>query len=162
MCFREREPRRWTASFGTLLRPPKQRKYVRRIIIHEKYDGFVPDHEYDIALVELASSIEFTSDVHSVCLPEASYILRDNTSCFVSGWGALKNDGECLFTPCGGFLAPHASKKTAVDFMIFICFALVDLVCWSCFDQWFGIWEKLLQDSFIGLRAAFLLLYALK
>ncbi|OXB60371.1 hypothetical protein ASZ78_013164 [Callipepla squamata] len=96
-CFKAgRDPRRWTASFGILLRPPKQKKYVRRIIIHEKYNGLVPDHEYDIAVVELASPIEFTSDVHSVCLPEASYVFRDNISCFVTGWGALRNDGPSV------------------------------------------------------------------
>ncbi|NXS72710.1 TM11E protease, partial [Pandion haliaetus] len=95
-CFRGgRDPRRWTASFGILLRPPKQKKLVRRIIIHEGYSDFVLDHEYDVAVVELASAIEFTSDVHSVCLPEASHVFPENTSCFVTGWGALKNDGEC-------------------------------------------------------------------
>ncbi|NXT99536.1 TM11E protease, partial [Buphagus erythrorhynchus] len=95
-CFRGvRDPRRWTASFGILLRPPKQKKFVRRIIVHERYGDFLLDHEYDVAVVELASAIEFTSDVHSVCLPEASHIFADNTSCFVTGWGALENDGEC-------------------------------------------------------------------
>ncbi|NWU53619.1 TM11E protease, partial [Dromas ardeola] len=95
-CFRgRRDPRRWTASFGILLRPPKQKKLIRRVIIHERYSDFVLDHDYDIAVVELASAIEFTSDVHSVCLPEASHIFPENASCFVTGWGALKNDGEC-------------------------------------------------------------------
>ncbi|NXL64428.1 TM11E protease, partial [Chordeiles acutipennis] len=95
-CFRGRQnPRRWTASFGILLRPPKQKKFVRRIIIHEKYSDFFFDHDYDVAVVELASAIEFTSDVHSVCLPEVSHIFPDNASCFVTGWGALENDGEC-------------------------------------------------------------------
>ncbi|NWQ93966.1 TM11E protease, partial [Burhinus bistriatus] len=95
-CFRgQRDPRRWTASFGILLRPPKQKKLIRRIIIHERYSDFVLDHEYDVAVVELASPIEFTSDVHSVCLPEASHVFPEDTSCFVTGWGALKNDGEC-------------------------------------------------------------------
>ncbi|NWW79000.1 TM11E protease, partial [Climacteris rufus] len=95
-CFRGgRDPRRWTASFGILLRPPKQKKFVRRIIVHERYGDVVLDHEHDVAVVELASAIEFTSDVHSVCLPEASHVFPDNTSCFVTGWGALENDGEC-------------------------------------------------------------------
>ncbi|NXE80370.1 TM11E protease, partial [Cochlearius cochlearius] len=95
-CFRGgRDPRRWTASFGILLRPPKQKKFVRRIIIHERYSDLIFDHEYDVAVVELASPIEFTSDVHSVCLPEASHVFPDNSSCFVTGWGALENDGEC-------------------------------------------------------------------
>ncbi|NXF04215.1 TM11E protease, partial [Smithornis capensis] len=95
-CFKGvRDPRRWTASFGILLRPPKQKKFVRRIIIHERYGDVVLGHEHDVAVVELASPIEFTSDVHSVCLPEASHIFPDNASCFVTGWGALENDGEC-------------------------------------------------------------------
>ncbi|KFW09794.1 Transmembrane protease serine 11E, partial [Eurypyga helias] len=93
-CFRGgRDPRRWTASFGILLRPPKQKKFIRRIIIHERYSAFVLDHEYDVAVVELASPIEFTSDVHSVCLPETSHVFPENTTCFVTGWGALENDG---------------------------------------------------------------------
>ncbi|NXD77408.1 TM11E protease, partial [Halcyon senegalensis] len=96
-CFRGvRDPRRWTASFGILLRPPKQKKFVRRIIIHEGYSNFILDHEHDVAVVELASPILFTSDVHSVCLPEASHGFPDNTSCFVTGWGALQNDGSSV------------------------------------------------------------------
>ncbi|NXL07338.1 TM11E protease, partial [Mesembrinibis cayennensis] len=95
-CFRGvRDPRRWTASFGILLRPPKQKKFVRRIIVHERYSDLIFDHEYDVAVVELASAIEFTSDVHSVCLPEASHVFPENATCFVTGWGALENDGEC-------------------------------------------------------------------
>ncbi|XP_030904402.2 transmembrane protease serine 11E-like [Melopsittacus undulatus] len=94
-CFKggRRNPRRWTASFGILLRPPTQKKLVRRIIVHERYNNVGLNHEYDVAVVELASAIEFTSDVHSVCLPEASHVFPDNSSCFVTGWGALENDG---------------------------------------------------------------------
>uniref|UniRef100_A0A8C4KGV0 Peptidase S1 domain-containing protein n=1 Tax=Dromaius novaehollandiae TaxID=8790 RepID=A0A8C4KGV0_DRONO len=94
-CFRGgTDPRRWTASFGTLLRPPKQKKFVRNIIIHEEYNDHLHNHEYDVAVVELASPIKFTSDVHSICLPEASHVFPDNASCFVTGWGALRNDGN--------------------------------------------------------------------
>ncbi|NWI12658.1 TM11C protease, partial [Crypturellus soui] len=95
-CFRGgTDPRRWTASFGTLLRPPKQKRFVRNIVIHEGYSDHLHNHEDDVALVQLASPIKFTSDVHSVCLPEASHDFPDNASCFVTGWGALSNDGEC-------------------------------------------------------------------
>ncbi|NWS46593.1 TM11E protease, partial [Probosciger aterrimus] len=94
-CFKggRTNPRRWTASFGILLRPPTQKKLVRRIIIHERYNSLGLNHDYDVAVVELASAIVFTSDVHSVCLPEASHVFPDNSSCFVTGWGALENDG---------------------------------------------------------------------
>lgn len=122
MSFRAKEPRRWTASFGILLRPPKQKKYVRRIIVHEKYSEFLLDHEYDVAVVELASPIEFTSDVHSVCLPEASHVFRDNASCFVTGWGALENDGECLLSSRA---VTRVSDKADVSFMGFVCFGFL-------------------------------------
>uniref|UniRef100_A0A8C4KH53 Peptidase S1 domain-containing protein n=1 Tax=Dromaius novaehollandiae TaxID=8790 RepID=A0A8C4KH53_DRONO len=121
-CFRGgTDPRRWTASFGTLLRPPKQKKFVRNIIIHEEYNDHLHNHEYDVAVVELASPIKFTSDVHSICLPEASHVFPDNASCFVTGWGALRNDGKCLLFPCP---PTHVLEKPPVSFL-FVYFELI-------------------------------------
>uniref|UniRef100_A0A674ITF2 Peptidase S1 domain-containing protein n=1 Tax=Terrapene triunguis TaxID=2587831 RepID=A0A674ITF2_9SAUR len=88
--------RRWTASFGTVIRPPKSRRSVRNIIIHEKYTNTIPNHDYDIAVVQLSSPVEFTSDIRMVCLPEKFYVFPHDTTCFVTGWGALQNQGECL------------------------------------------------------------------
>lgn len=86
-----------------------------------------------MAVVELASPIEFTSDVHSVCLPEASHIFPDNASCFVTGWGALENDGECLLPPCA---LSHVSEKTHVSFMgYFFILSSLDLVFNRCMSR---------------------------
>nr|XP_042712203.1 transmembrane protease serine 11E-like [Chrysemys picta bellii] len=96
-CFRgQLNPLRWTASFGTVLRPPKSRRSVRNIIIHEKYTNTSPNHDYDIAVVQLSSPVEFTSDIRMVCLPEEFYVFPHDTTCFVTGWGALQNQGPSI------------------------------------------------------------------
>ncbi|XP_032645118.1 transmembrane protease serine 11E-like [Chelonoidis abingdonii] len=96
-CFRgQPNPLRWTASFGTVIRPPKSRRSVRNIIIHEKYTNAIPNHDYDIAVVQLSSPVEFTNDIRMVCLPEEFYVFPHNTTCFVTGWGALQNEGPSI------------------------------------------------------------------
>uniref|UniRef100_A0A8C6YRP3 Peptidase S1 domain-containing protein n=1 Tax=Nothoprocta perdicaria TaxID=30464 RepID=A0A8C6YRP3_NOTPE len=67
------------------------RDCVKTIIIHEKYR--YPEHDYDIALVKLSKQVEFTSNVHRVCLPEPSQTFPYNIYAVITGWGALTNDG---------------------------------------------------------------------
>lgn len=67
---------------------------LRRIIVHEKYK--YPSHDYDISLAELSSPVPYTNAVHRVCLPDASYEFHPGDVMFVTGFGALKNDGEHL------------------------------------------------------------------
>ncbi|XP_067413458.1 transmembrane protease serine 11C-like [Emydura macquarii macquarii] len=96
-CFRgQKNPREWTASFGTVVRPPKMRRFIRNIIVHEKYSDNNADHDYDVAVVQLSAPIEFTNDIRMVCLPEAFYVFPHNTTCFVTGWGALSFDGPSI------------------------------------------------------------------
>ncbi|OXB60368.1 UNVERIFIED_CONTAM: hypothetical protein H355_015896, partial [Colinus virginianus] len=91
-CFREMShPHKWTATFGALLKPPALKRSVKTIIIHEKYR--YPEHDYDIALVKLSKQVEFTSNIHRVCLPEPSQTFPYNIYAVITGWGALTNDG---------------------------------------------------------------------
>ncbi|XP_019326110.1 transmembrane protease serine 11E-like [Aptenodytes patagonicus] len=91
-CFRDMShPRKWTATFGALLKPPSLKRSVKIIIIHEKYR--YPEHDYDIALVQLSKRVEFTSNIHRVCLPEPSQTFPYNIYAVITGWGALTNDG---------------------------------------------------------------------
>lgn len=94
MSFRVRELRSWTASFGSRLTPPTDKRNLRQIIIHEHYAESIMDHEFDIAVVQLSSPVQYTSAVHRVCLPEATHVFPDNTTCYVTGWGALRDDGN--------------------------------------------------------------------
>uniref|UniRef100_A0A8B9F747 Peptidase S1 domain-containing protein n=1 Tax=Amazona collaria TaxID=241587 RepID=A0A8B9F747_9PSIT len=90
-CFRDMgHPQEWTATFGALLKPPSMKRSIKTIIIHEMYQ--YPEHDYDIALVQLSKRVEFTSSVHRVCLPEPSQTFLYNTYAVITGWGALTND----------------------------------------------------------------------
>lgn len=84
-------PHKWTATFGALLKPPTLKRSVKTIIIHEMYR--YPEHDYDIALVKLSKQVEFTSNIHRVCLPEPSQTFPYNIYAVITGWGALTNDG---------------------------------------------------------------------
>ncbi|XP_053886599.1 transmembrane protease serine 11C-like [Malaclemys terrapin pileata] len=91
-CFRKaNNPRLWTVTFGTLLRPSRMKRFVKAIIVHEKYR--YPAHNYDIAIVKLSKGVDFTNTVHRVCLPDPSQIFPYNSDAVITGWGALSDDG---------------------------------------------------------------------
>nr|AAV52922.1 type II transmembrane serine protease [Mus musculus] len=91
-CFRtHKDPSRWSATFGATLQPRKLTTGIRRIIVHEKYK--YPSHDYDIALAELSKPVPCTNAVHKVCLPDANHEFQPGQRMFVTGFGALKNDG---------------------------------------------------------------------
>ncbi|KAL7976913.1 hypothetical protein Chor_008862, partial [Crotalus horridus] len=91
-----RDVRSWTSSFGARLRPPTMRRNLRQIIVHDHYANNVMNHEFDIAVVQISPPVEFTTAVHRVCLPETSYIFPENTTCAVTGFGALRDDGPSV------------------------------------------------------------------
>ncbi|XP_007123965.2 transmembrane protease serine 11E isoform X2 [Physeter macrocephalus] len=92
-CFRMyKDPARWTASFGVKIKPPKMKQGLRRIIVHEKYK--YPSHDYDISVAELSSPVSYTNAVHRICLPDASHEFHPGDEMFVTGFGALRNDGS--------------------------------------------------------------------
>ncbi|NXL64430.1 TM11E protease, partial [Chordeiles acutipennis] len=103
-CFRDlSHPEKWTATFGALLKPPSLKRSIKTIIIHEQYH--YPEHDYDIALVQLSKRVEFTSSIHRVCLPEPSQIFPYNIQAVITGWGALTNDGP----------TPNALQEATVE-----------------------------------------------
>ncbi|XP_059946517.1 transmembrane protease serine 11A [Mesoplodon densirostris] len=92
-CFRNKEnPHQWTVSFGTTINPPLMKRNIKRIIVHEGYH--FPAREYDIAVVQLSSSVTFTDEIRRVCLPEASVSFQPNSTVYVTGFGALFHGGE--------------------------------------------------------------------
>ncbi|XP_058159695.2 transmembrane protease serine 11G-like [Dasypus novemcinctus] len=88
-CFDTyKNPRLWTASFGTTLNPPLMRTQVQSIIVHENYAAH--KHDDDIAVLKLATPVRFSDDVHRVCLPDVTFEVLPKSKVFVTGWGALK------------------------------------------------------------------------
>ncbi|XP_035528100.1 suppressor of tumorigenicity 14 protein homolog [Morone saxatilis] len=71
---------------GVLRRP------VKRIISHPNYNQMTFD--YDIALLELSEPLEFTNTIQPICLPSSSHVFPAGMSCWVTGWGALREGGQ--------------------------------------------------------------------
>ncbi|CAO1387097.1 unnamed protein product [Diamesa serratosioi] len=65
---------------------------VKKIVMHPEYlpNGFY----YDIAMMKLASNLNFNSRVWSVALPPMGYKVPDGADLLVSGWGTLEFRGN--------------------------------------------------------------------
>jgi len=70
-----------------------QKIRVKKATKHPDYDKRVED-DYDIALLELQSPANMGSCVGTVCLPEQGKDVPPGTSCWITGWGTLKDDGK--------------------------------------------------------------------
>ncbi|XP_060637382.2 transmembrane protease serine 11E-like [Anolis sagrei] len=96
-CFRGvSDIKSWTSTFGARIGTPAMIRALQQIIIHEHYANSVISHEYDIAVVKVSPPLQFTSAVHHVCLPEATQNFPENTTCYVTGYGALVDDGPSV------------------------------------------------------------------
>uniref|UniRef100_A0A672IZU3 Peptidase S1 domain-containing protein n=1 Tax=Salarias fasciatus TaxID=181472 RepID=A0A672IZU3_SALFA len=83
---------RWLISAAHCFQDSDAIKLIRRILLHPQYDQFTSD--YDIALLELSTPVFFNDLVQPVCVPASSHAFTSGTSCFVTGWGVLMEDGE--------------------------------------------------------------------
>ncbi|XP_073457114.1 transmembrane protease serine 11D-like [Aquarana catesbeiana] len=81
----------WTVVLGTSLSSPGNGLKLRRIIVHESF--IREDTGNDIALLELSNPVNLQQKIRTVCLPKASDIFPDDSSCYVTGWGALEYRG---------------------------------------------------------------------
>ncbi|XP_044214614.1 suppressor of tumorigenicity 14 protein homolog [Thunnus albacares] len=69
-----------------------QRRPVKRIISHPDYNQMTFD--YDIALLELTEPLKFENTIQPICLPSSSHVFPAGMSCWVTGWGALREGGQ--------------------------------------------------------------------
>ncbi|XP_040484176.1 serine protease 44-like [Ursus maritimus] len=60
---------------------------VEDIVCHRFYDAKTLRH--DIALVLLSFSVNYSSYIQPVCLPERAFHVESGTECWVAGWGRL-------------------------------------------------------------------------
>jgi len=65
-----------------------QEKNVSRVVIHPDYELFALRN--DIALLVLDSPLHPQPNTNTICLPKSG-IMLDETTCFASGWGIVKN-----------------------------------------------------------------------
>ncbi|XP_050190068.1 suppressor of tumorigenicity 14 protein-like [Myiozetetes cayanensis] len=65
---------------------------IKRIIVHPQYDRSISD--YDIALLEMEMPVFFNELVQPICLPSTSRVFLYGTVCYVTGWGAIKENSH--------------------------------------------------------------------
>ncbi|MEJ1274717.1 transmembrane protease serine 11f [Cricetulus griseus] len=104
-CFwKNRDPSKWIATFGTTITPPAVKRNVGKIIIHEDYHR--ESNENDIALAQLTTRVEFSNVVQRVCLPDSSMKLPPKSSVFVTGFGSIVDDEQKSHYYQGSFRIP--------------------------------------------------------
>ncbi|XP_053317678.1 transmembrane protease serine 11A-like [Spea bombifrons] len=82
----------WTVILGTIYSTSGSGLNVENIIVHENYTpGMFAN---DIALLKLSDPVTLTSVIWPVCLPDKSAVFPDDASCYITGWGAVKEGGS--------------------------------------------------------------------
>ncbi|TRY91359.1 hypothetical protein DNTS_026252 [Danionella cerebrum] len=99
-CFIQPDPSyklasSWQAFSGlrdqNILDGAVQQRSVKTVITHPSYTS---DFDYDISLLELSTPLNFSNTVHPICLPASTHVFSAGTSCFVTGWGTLREGGS--------------------------------------------------------------------
>ncbi|KAM4904633.1 suppressor of tumorigenicity 14 protein-like [Sylvia borin] len=93
-------PMGWRAYMGShTINEKSNRVAVRsitRILVHPQYDQSTSD--YDIALLEMETPVLFDELVQPICLPSTSRVFLYGTVCYVTGWGAIKENSHLAKT----------------------------------------------------------------
>eukprot|EP00079_Xenopus_tropicalis_P015824 XP_004913946.1 PREDICTED: transmembrane protease serine 6 isoform X1 [Xenopus tropicalis] len=89
-------PEVWTVYLGKVRLSRSTQKElafkVIRLVIHPFYDE--DSHDYDVALVLLDHLVPLTSPhVQPICLPSSTHHFPTGSSCWVTGWGSVKENG---------------------------------------------------------------------
>ncbi|XP_061456718.1 transmembrane protease serine 9 isoform X2 [Rhineura floridana] len=87
------DPRLWVAILGTPFLSGLDGRVEKILQIHKHpfYNAYMLD--YDVALLELASPLRYSSTVKPICLPDNSHLFHEGARCFITGWGSTKEGG---------------------------------------------------------------------
>uniref|UniRef100_A0A669C9U2 ST14 transmembrane serine protease matriptase n=1 Tax=Oreochromis niloticus TaxID=8128 RepID=A0A669C9U2_ORENI len=90
-----KDPSSWQSYSGMqnqYIHDNVQFRKLKRIIPHPLYNQMTSD--YDIALLELSEPLQFANTIQPICLPDSSHVFPAGMSCWVTGWGALREGGQ--------------------------------------------------------------------
>lgn len=71
---------------------------IQKIVVHPQFSSATVVKN-DIALLKLQHPVNFTSQIHPICIPPENFILKTGTKCWVTGWGK-KDPGRKIW--CSG------------------------------------------------------------
>ncbi|XP_074834435.1 transmembrane protease serine 9 [Carettochelys insculpta] len=87
------DPKMWVAILGTPFLSGTDGRVEKIFHIHKHPFYNIYTLDYDVALLELATAVRFTSAIKPICLPDNSHLFRDGARCVITGWGATKEGG---------------------------------------------------------------------
>ncbi|XP_070771039.1 transmembrane protease serine 3 [Enoplosus armatus] len=105
------DPSMWAVHVGLTEQPVHgaQSLAVEQIIHHARYRPKGLD--YDVALMKLATPLDFNGFVEPICLPNYGEEFEEGTMCWISGWGATEDEGETSVV-LRSAMVPLLSTKT--------------------------------------------------
>ncbi|KAK6317045.1 hypothetical protein J4Q44_G00124450 [Coregonus suidteri] len=90
-CFPRKDssylvPNNWRVYMGMVSQKMLPRpNMVEKIIVHERYDDNT--NNYDITLLKLTKSVDYSNNIQPVCLPAYDKTFSPGTRCWTSGFG---------------------------------------------------------------------------
>ncbi|XP_036416420.1 testisin-like [Colossoma macropomum] len=94
-CFDDTGPNEndWQVYLGVVNRKEPSKPYkVKEIILHQAYDKDSIVFRNDIALLTLSQPVQFSENIHSVCLPRPDHLFPTGTKCWIAGFGKTMID----------------------------------------------------------------------
>ncbi|XP_015276328.1 PREDICTED: transmembrane protease serine 9 [Gekko japonicus] len=95
------DPKMWVAILGTPFLSGLDGRVERIFHIHRHPFYNVYTLDYDVALLELAFPLRYTSTIRPICIPDSSHVFSEGVRCFITGWGSTKE---------GGLMSKHLQK----------------------------------------------------
>ncbi|XP_077188461.1 transmembrane protease serine 9 [Paroedura picta] len=95
------DPKMWLAILGTPFLSGLDGRVEKIFHIHRHPFYNVYTLDYDVALLELASPLRYTSNIKPICMPDSSHVFGQGARCFITGWGSTKE---------GGLMSKHLQK----------------------------------------------------
>ncbi|CAI5798686.1 transmembrane protease serine 9 [Podarcis lilfordi] len=87
------DPKMWVAVLGTPFLSGLDGRVEKVFQIHKHPFYNIYTLDYDVALLELASPLSFTSTVKPICLPDHAHLFGQDARCVITGWGSTKEGG---------------------------------------------------------------------
>ncbi|NXE03263.1 ACRO protein, partial [Chaetorhynchus papuensis] len=102
----------WKVVIGAtdLAQPGPEAKvfHVKRILVHRSYEAALERN--NIALLELAQPVECSDYIQLACVPDSSLAVPELRTCYIAGWRATPDSGQCPRGPAGpGPSSGHAA-----------------------------------------------------
>lgn len=98
-------------GYGSTLSESETTIAADLVVVHPYYNYF-ENHDYDIAVIFFEKSLNFSSKVQPVKLPEADDIAKPGEMMIVSGWGKTNSFGSGLQSKLRETKVPILDLKT--------------------------------------------------